>query len=124
MKYLIAATLAVLTCLSTAHAADDDDRGSKKGKMKFWNLTGTDLVEVSLAPAGTETFGDNQAENDDNKVSETDERLPLKGITAGSYDVRVKDKSGRTCIVKNVDVKDTGPYSFSIEADQLTDCKP
>ncbi len=82
-----------------------------------------DIVELHLAPAGTDKFSDNQTKNDDNNVAETDERLPLTGIAAGKYDVKLKDKNGRSCLVKNVEVKDSGPYSFSLEADQLTDCK-
>ncbi|MBX9684288.1 MAG: hypothetical protein K2X41_10905 [Hyphomicrobium sp.] len=103
--------------------ADADDKAAKTAKMKFWNLTGVDLTEVFMAPAGTEKFGDNQTKNDDDNHAEADERLPLTDITSGMYDVRIKDKDGRSCLVKNVEVKDTGPYSFSLEADQLTDCK-
>ena len=118
----LAACLLVAAAASTA-TADDDAKGAKKAKMKFWNLTGVELVEVVLAPAGTDKFSANQAANDDDKSVETDERVGLTGIAAGKYDVRVKDKAGRVCLVKNVEVKDTGPYSFSLEADQLTDCK-
>jgi hypothetical protein len=124
LKTLTVTAIAALSLATAALADDDDGKGpAKKSKMKFWNLTGTDLTEVSLAPAGTDKFGDNQASNDDDKIAENDERLPLKDVAAGQYDVRIKDKSGRTCIVKGVEVKDSGPYSFSIEADQLQDCK-
>ena len=112
-----------LLLASTAALADDDDKKGGKSKMKFWNLTGSDLTEVSLAPVGTDKFGDNQCKNDDNGSIENDERLPLKGVTAGKYDVRIKDKSGRVCLVKNVDVKDNAPYAFSIETEQIKDCK-
>jgi hypothetical protein len=113
-----------LTTIAAASAiAGDDDTAAKKSKMKFWNLTGVELVEVVLAPAGTDKFGENQTLNDDNKSIENDERLPLTGLTAGKFDVRIKDKNGRVCLVKDVDVKDTGPYSFSIEPEQLADCK-
>ena len=44
-------------------------------------------------------------------------------MTAGKYDVRIKDKSGRICLIKDVEVKDSGPYAFSIEVEQLKDCK-
>ncbi len=119
----------------TAFADDDDAKGGaasgsnsaaggKKPKMKFWNLTGAELVEVVMAPAGTDKFGANQTLNDDDKTVATDERVSLADVTAGKYDVRVTDKGGRVCLVKNVDVKDSGPYAFSLEADQLTDCKP
>jgi hypothetical protein len=113
----------MLAAAASAALADDDDKKSGKSKMKFWNLSGVDLTEVSLAPAGTDTFGDNQCKNDDNGSIENDERLPLKGVTAGKYDVRIKDKSGRVCLVKNVEVKEGTPYAFSIEAEQIKDCK-
>ena len=123
MRRLLAACLITVATIGFALADDDDVKGGKKSKMKFWNLTGVDLVEVVLAPAGTDKFGDNQTMNDDNKAIEHDERLTLVGVTAGKYDVRIKDKAGRVCLIKNVEVKDTGPYSFSIETEQLTDCK-
>lgn len=119
-RTLFAAFAAVL--ISGSALADDDDKAAKKAKMKFWNLTGVDIVELYLAPAGTDKFGDNQTKNDDNNQAEADERLPLTDVTAGTYDVKLKDKEGKACLVKNVEVKDTGPYSFSIEADQLTEC--
>lgn len=123
MRTVMIAGLALLTSFVAAFADDDDDKKAKKAKMKFWNLTGVDLTELSLAPAGTDKFGENQTKNDDNGLAENDERLPLSNVTAGKYDVRIKDKSGRTCLIKNVEVKDSGPYSFSLETDQLKDCK-
>ena len=123
MRRLLATCLITVATIGFALADDGDVKGGKKSKMKFWNLTGVDLVEVVLAPAGTDKFGDTQTMNDDNKAIEHDERLALVGVTAGKYDVRIKDKAGRVCLIKNVEVKDTGPYSFSIETEQLTDCK-
>ncbi len=131
MRFSMTPTRAALTLavgmaavmVASAAFADDDDKAAKKAKMKFWNLTGVDITELQLAPAGSDKFGDNQTKNDDNNQAEADERLPLTDVTAGVYDVRLKDKDGRACLIKNVDVKDTGPYSFSIEADQLTNCK-
>jgi hypothetical protein len=38
-----------------------------------------------------------------------------------AYDVRLADKIGRVCIVRNVEVKDGAV--FSIEERQLTDCR-
>lgn len=49
-----------------------------------------------------------------------DERLRITGIDPGRYDVKLADKAGRTCIVRNVEVKDGAV--FSIEEKQLTDC--
>lgn len=124
MRLATIAGIMLIAATAGAFADDDDDKAEKKAKMKFWNLTGEDLVDLYMAPAGTDKFGPNQTANDDNAVAESDERLPLTGVTAGTYDVKIKDKAGRTCVVKNVEVRDTGPYSFSLEADQLTDCKP
>ncbi|MGL4395579.1 MAG: hypothetical protein ACRCS9_03470 [Hyphomicrobium sp.] len=122
MRLTIVALALTAAVSASAFADDDDDKGEKKSKMKFWNLTGTDLVDLYLAPAGSTEFGDNQTKNDDNNQAEADERLPLTGVKAGVYDVKIKDKDGRACLVKGVELRDTGPYSFSLEADQLTDC--
>ncbi|MBL8882584.1 MAG: hypothetical protein JNL45_05955 [Hyphomicrobium sp.] len=124
MRLTAIAGIMFIAATTGAFADDDDDKAEKNAKMKFWNLTGEDLVELYMAPAGTDKFGPNQTANDDNNVAESDERLPLTGVTSGTFDVKIKDKAGRTCVVKNVEVRDTGPYSFSLEADQLTDCKP
>jgi len=127
MKQVVATSAvliwAAFAAVCAAAADDDETAKGKKPKMKFWNLTGVDLVELYLAPTGTDKFGENQTKNDDDGHAENDERLPLTGLSAGKYDVRLKDKNGRSCLVKNVEVKDAGPYSFSLEADQLTDCK-
>jgi hypothetical protein len=48
-----------------------------------------------------------------------DERLRITGIEPGRYDVKLTDKNGRVCIVRNVEVKDGAV--FSIEEKQLTD---
>ena len=109
--------------LAASALANDDDKADKKSTMKFWNLTGEDLTELYLAPENTNKFGENQTKNDDNNQAEADERLPLTDVIAGVYDVKIKDANGRTCLVKGVELRDTGPYSFSLEADQLTDCQ-
>ena len=109
--------------LAASALAEDDDKAETKSKMKFWNLTGEDLTELYLAPEGSDKFGENQTKNDDNNVAEADERLPLTNVKTGVYNVKIKDKNGRTCLVKGVELRDTGPYSFSLEADQLTDCQ-
>jgi len=41
--------------------------------------------------------------------------------SSGRYDVKLADKIGRVCIVRNVEVKDDAV--FSIEERQLTDCR-
>jgi hypothetical protein len=43
------------------------------------------------------------------------------GVESGRYDVKLGDKTGRACIVRNVEVKEGAV--FSIEEKQLTDCR-
>ena len=51
-----------------------------------------------------------------------DERLRITGVSSGHYDVRFTDKTGRSCVVKNVEVKAGAVFSIGNEA--LTDCTP
>lgn len=89
-------------------------------KLQFWNLTANTVTELYLAPAGTEDWSGNQTKNDPDGSVDHDERLTILDTPAGLYDARLKDKAGRTCIVKNIQVKDRGV--FSIEEAKLTDC--
>jgi hypothetical protein len=50
-----------------------------------------------------------------------DERLKIIGIEPGRYDVKLADKIGRLCIVRNVEVTDGAV--FSIEEKQLVECR-
>src|SRR5215467_12561811 len=87
---------------------------------RFWNLTRHTISELYLAPAGTTDFGPNQCKNDKDGTVDHDERLRITGVAAGTYDIKLKDVSGRTCIVRNIEVK-TGEI-FSIEEKELTSC--
>ncbi|WP_246725357.1 hypothetical protein [Beijerinckia sp. L45] len=87
---------------------------------RFWNLTANTITKFELAPAGTQNFGADQAKNDKDGAVDHDERLKIIGVTSGAYDVRLADSKGRTCVVKNVAVKEGDV--FSIEENQLTDC--
>ena len=87
---------------------------------RFWNLTRHTISELSLAPAGTTNFGPNQCKNDKDGTVDPDERLPITGVTAGSYDVKLVDTSGRTCLVRNIKV--VVGQIFSIEERELTSC--
>ena len=49
-----------------------------------------------------------------------DERLKITDTEAGPYDVKFIDRSGRTCVVPNIQVK-TGAI-FSIEEKELKGC--
>ena len=111
-RWLVAA--AVTLAATNAHAA---------GQMRFWNATSVEIDELYLAPTGTEKWGPNQTLNDKDKSVDADERLNLAGVEPGRYDVRLVDKAGRTCVVRNVELKSGGKYAFSLEDKELKDCK-
>jgi len=113
MRRLVIIVIALLATAGTAAAAD---------KMRFWNLTAAEITELYLAPAGTTQWSPNQCLNDSDKSVEADERLDLKDIAPGRYDVKFADKTGRHCTVKNIEVKSGGKYAFSISEKELTDC--
>jgi hypothetical protein len=115
MRLWIFLGLAMLFAAAPAGAAD---------QMQFWNLTANTINELYLAPAGTTSWGPNQCLNDvADKTVQADEKLPLKGVDAGLYDVKLTDVTGRSCLVKNVTVRTTGKYAFSIAEKDLADCK-
>jgi hypothetical protein len=87
---------------------------------RFWNLTRHTIAEFYLAPTGTTSWGENQCRNDKDGTVESDERLRITGIGSGIYDARLKDVSGRTCIVRNIKVG--AGEIFSIEEKDLTSC--
>ena len=91
-------------------------------RLRFWNLTGGTITELSLAPAGTENWGPNQCRNDPDGAVDHDERLTLKDVVPGIYDVRLADKQGRVCVVHNVEVRAGKSYAFSISESDLTGC--
>jgi hypothetical protein len=94
-------------------------RAAERG-MRFWNLTRHTIAEFQLAPAGTSKWGENQCKNDKDGTVDSDERLRITGIPPGTYDARLKDVSGRVCVVHNIAIK-AGDI-FSIEEKDLTDC--
>ncbi|HKM71820.1 MAG TPA: hypothetical protein VJX94_17470 [Stellaceae bacterium] len=48
--------------------------------------------------------------------------MTLKNVVPGRYDVKLADKKGRVCVVRNVEVLAGRPYAFSISEKDLTDC--
>jgi hypothetical protein len=105
----------VFILVITATFAPGADRPSR-----FWNLTRHTIAEFYLAPAGTTNWGDDQCKNDKDGTVDSDERLRITGVGTGFYDARLKDVSGRTCIVHNIKL-DAGEI-FSIEEKDLTAC--
>jgi hypothetical protein len=113
-RILVVAT-ALMMSLSAAQA-----QSPKRSGMRFWNLTLYTLTSLQFSPVGQNAWGKNQCENDDDKTVDHDERLRITGIAPGRYDARLADRTGRICVVKDVEVKDG---VFSIEEKQLTDCE-
>jgi hypothetical protein len=87
---------------------------------QFWNLTANTITSFELSPAGANTWGKNQTDNDSDHSVDHDERLKVTGVAACAYDARFTDKAGRTCIARNLPVK-LGTI-FSIEEKSLSGC--
>ena len=87
---------------------------------QFWNLTANTITSLQLSPAGKNEWGRNQADNDKDHTVDHDERLKITDTPAGLYDVKFADKSGRTCVVPNVEVKEGSV--FSIDEKNLKNC--
>jgi hypothetical protein len=113
MQYAVAVILVLIASNLSATAAE---------RLKFWNLTGFTIKELHLAPTGTEDWGPDQCRNDPDGAVEADERLTLKDIVPGRYNVKLMDEKGRVCTVRNVEVLAGKPYAFSISEKDLTDC--
>ena len=112
--------LALAAIVIVAAPALADERKSKG--TRFWNLTGETVTKFELAPAGTTDFGPDQAKNDKDGSVDNDERLKITDVPDGKYDARITDKTGRVCSALALEIKTGGV--FSVEKDQLKDCKP
>lgn len=111
---LLAITALALALISAA--ANAQDKGTR-----FWNLTLYTVTSFQLSPAGKDIWGPDQCKNDRDGTVDHDERLRITGVTAGRYDAKLADKTGRVCVVRNIEVKDGAV--FTIEEKQLTDCR-
>ena len=109
---LVSVALAVVGSV----AAAQDRRG-----IRFWNLTLYTITSLQMSPAGQDKWGPDQCQNDRDGTVDHDERLRITGIEPGRYDVKLTDKIGRICIVRDVEVKHAAV--FAIEEKQLTDCR-
>ena len=101
------AALFVLALTSLADAAP---------RTRFWNLTSHTVNGLWIAPAGTTAWGPNQTLNDDDKTVDHDERLKIKGVATGTYDVKLTDVKGRSCIVAGVKITEGDIFTID-EAD-------
>jgi hypothetical protein len=110
------ALLIGLTLLAAADAAAAE-------KLRFWNTSTKTFVELRLAKPGSSDWGPNQCENDKDKSVDADERLALTGVDPGRYDVKLVEKSGKSCVLHDIEVKAGGPYAFSVGEDELKSCK-
>lgn len=94
---------------------------SAEEKFFAYNLTTNKVFTgVYLAPAGSTQWSANQALNDKDKALDPSERLLIKGVTHGKFDLKLVDKKNITCIRRNVDLsKDS---TFDIRDTDLTNC--
>jgi len=114
MQHAMAVFVSVLVLSLAASAAE---------RLRFWNLTGFAIKELRLAPVGTADWGPDQCTNDPDGAVDVDERLTLKDVVPGDYDVKLVDQSGRICVVRNVEVSAGKPYAFSLSENELVDCR-
>jgi len=87
---------------------------------QFWNLTANTITSLQFSPTGKNEWGRNQADNDKDHTVDHDERLKITDTASGTYDVKIVDTTGRTCVVPNIQVK--AGAIFSIDEKNLKDC--
>ncbi len=91
-------------------------QSAESGVTRFWNLTGETIVHLTMAPTGTAAWGPDQCRNDPDGSVDFDERLRITGISSGRYDVRLTDRTGRSCTVTGVEIKAGSVFSIGKEA--------
>jgi hypothetical protein len=111
MAKAIALAVFILASIATGALAKD---------TRFWNLTANTITSLQLSPAGKNDWGRNQADNDRDHTVDHDERLKITDTAPGLYDVKFVDKSGRTCVVPNIQI--TAGAVFTIEEKDLKGC--
>ena len=110
-----------LIILSVALTLTNSGAQAQDKPIRFWNLTVYTIMALQMSPAGKDDWGINQCKNDRDGTVDHDERLRITDVSAGRYDVKLTDKTGRICIVRNIEVKEGAV--FTIEEKQLTDCR-
>ena len=96
-------------------AAAQDRKG-----IRFWNLTLYTITSFQLSPAGKDSWGPDQCENDRDGTVDHDERLRITGVEPGRYDAKVGYRNSRQCFVRNIEIK--ADAVFSISDKDLKDC--
>jgi hypothetical protein len=107
--------------LMVAVTADVHEAAAQQRPTRFWNLTKNTISEFYLAPAGTSDWGPNQCQYDKDGRVDFDERLAIRDVPAGVYDVKFTDTTGRTCTVQTIEVNPGA--IFSIQEKDLTSCE-
>ena len=79
---------------------------------RFWNLTAATIASLQLSPAGRNQWGIDQAVNDPDHSVDHDERLKITGIKSGVYDVKFTDKAARSCVLRNIAIKEGAVFSI------------
>jgi hypothetical protein len=77
------------------------------------------VASLRLSHAGSGEYGENVAASDTDGVDH-DERLKIADLPSGRYDLELKYKGGRVCLVRNIEIV-TGKV-FSVEDKALTAC--
>lgn len=94
---------------------------SAEDRFFVYNLTTSKIFTgVYLAPAGSTEWSTNQALNDKDKSLDPSERLLIKGISHGKFDLKLVDKKNVTCIQHNIDL--SKEKTFDIRDVDLTHC--
>ncbi|PPQ34776.1 hypothetical protein SAMN06265338_1393 [Rhodoblastus acidophilus] len=109
----LALSVAMLTANVSGAAAEGNS-------ARFLNRTGETIVHLQLAPAGARSFGGELCKNDDEGQVDHNEKLNLVGVKSGRYDIRLADKKGHVCTVRNIDVREG--EQFVLHAQDLTTC--
>jgi hypothetical protein len=114
MMHTHAFLLAILCSLSSVSAF------AAERFFGFNETTSTVFTGVFLAPEGTTAWGSNEALNDKDKIWDAGERLSIKGVSRGTFDLKVVDRSGRVCVKHAIDL--TKDLTFDIRDQDLLDC--
>jgi hypothetical protein len=91
--------------------------------LKFWNLSSSRIIELSVAPPETSHWSQNLCLSDPDHSVDPDERLAMVGVKSGTYDVRVVDVDKRACVFHKVTISAAGPYALAISESELKTCK-